>query len=75
MYKVLSIPHASQFPHQHVYAHSQSDAIQMDCLWLDRYFNTVSYGVKRPVRLTIAVIGRGNCNLWRRAGRTWGCLS
>jgi hypothetical protein len=47
----------------------------MDSLWLDRDFNTLSYSVERPVGLTIAVIAGGNCNLWRRAGRTWGCLS
>lgn len=66
---------AHEFPPQHACARSQSDAIQMNCLWLDRDFNTFSYSVERPVRLTIAVIGSGNCNLWRRASRTRGCLS
>lgn len=58
-----------------MYSRSQLDAIQMNCLWLDRDFNTFSHSVKRPVGLTIAVVGGGNCNLWRCAGRTWGCLS
>lgn len=46
----------------------------MNCLWLNGDFNAFSQSVKRPVGLTIAVVGSGNCNLRRCAGRTWGRL-